>query len=202
MSVDIFKKQTFTSRPPERQILTVPVHEKINKTGVQSVLAKAADQIARSGLLWKWVSYDGTIKLCHWDAAEKVFRRGSIEDWINFFGRHWRVFDTNNQEYFGPKPVVADRLIAAVLAHPERRSQAGPCNSSGKRRPNEVWAATSDRRGARRKGGRKRSSRPTVNAFKLVRRSTGTWGVFDDLYGTTSLNFDHLKDREPALIKD
>ena len=119
MSVDIFKRQSFTSRPPERQILTVPVHEKINKPESQSILAAAADQIARSGLLWKWVSYDGTVKLCHWDAAEKVFLRGSIDDWINFFGRRWRVFDTNNREFLGPSPVVADRLIAAVLAHPD-----------------------------------------------------------------------------------
>jgi hypothetical protein len=120
MSIDLlglFKRQTFTDRPPERQILTVPLHERIDKEESRSVLAKAAEQIVGSGLVWGWDSYDGTVKLCHWDAAQKVFLRGALNDWIHFFGRHWRVFDTNNQEYLGPSPVVADRLISAVLAH-------------------------------------------------------------------------------------
>jgi hypothetical protein len=75
--MSLFKKQTFTDRPPERQVLTVPIHEEIDnqykQAEVQPVLAKAAEQIARSGLFWKWPSYDGTVKLCRWDASEKVF---------------------------------------------------------------------------------------------------------------------------------
>jgi len=106
----------------ERQVLTVPVHEYINmenkQAEIQAVLAKAAEQIASSGLIWKWVSTNGSVKLCYWDKAQMVFLRGSLTDWQFFFGSNWRVKDTNGQEYLGPSPVVTDRLIAAVLNHP------------------------------------------------------------------------------------
>jgi hypothetical protein len=121
MSIDllgIFKRPTFTARPSERQLLTVPVHERIDKAESQPVLATAAAQVAGSGLVWKWVCYDGTSKLCSWDGAQKVFLRGSLNDWILFFGSRWAVKDTNGVEYRGPSLVVADRLLQAVLKHP------------------------------------------------------------------------------------
>jgi hypothetical protein len=126
MSIDLlglFKRQVFTDRPPERQVLVVPIHERIDKihrqTEVQAVLAKAAEQIARSGLVWRWLCHDNTYKLCYWDASQKVFLRGSLNDWILFFGTHWRIQDTTGQEYRGASPGVMDRLIAAILLHPE-----------------------------------------------------------------------------------
>jgi hypothetical protein len=82
------------------------------------VLATAAETLARSGLLWKWVS-NGTAKLCSWDSSQKVFVRGTVEDWQIFIGEHWRVQDSRGIEYVGPSRLVADRLIAAVLAHHE-----------------------------------------------------------------------------------
>ena len=109
-------------RSIERQVLTVPVHEDVDKeykqAEVQKVLAKAAEQIANSNLVWKWINYDNSLKLCYWDRLEKAFLRGSLTDWIHFFGSHFIVKDTNNREYFGASPVVTDRLIAAVLNHP------------------------------------------------------------------------------------
>jgi hypothetical protein len=114
----LFKRQSF-SAPPERQILMVPVHEKVDKEEAQPILAAAAEKAAKSGLLWKWISYDGTAKLCHWDTSEQVFLRGSLNDWQLFFGTRWVVKDTNHQEYRGPSPVVTDRLLQAVLAHPD-----------------------------------------------------------------------------------
>ena len=64
MSIDImglFKRQTFTERPPERQILTVPIHAQVDHVEAQPVLEKAAEQIVGSGRVWRW---DGTAKLC------------------------------------------------------------------------------------------------------------------------------------------
>jgi hypothetical protein len=51
----LFKRQSF-SAPPERQILMVPVHEKVDKEEAQPILAAAAEKAAKSGLLWKWIS--------------------------------------------------------------------------------------------------------------------------------------------------
>lgn len=118
--LNLFKGQSFTTRPPERQTLTVPLHTRVDKVESQPVLAKAAEQIATSGLVWAWVS-DGTAKpkLCQWDSAQRVFLQGSLQDWQLFFGRHWVLKDTNNQEFAGPSPAVCDRLLQAVLTHPE-----------------------------------------------------------------------------------
>jgi hypothetical protein len=106
-------------RSAERKILTVPLHEAVDKPQMQSVLAAAAEQIAISGIVWKWHCYDGSDKLVSWDSKQQVFLRGSLEDWAIFIGRHWIVRDTSNREYLGPSLVVCDRLVAAVLAHPE-----------------------------------------------------------------------------------
>jgi hypothetical protein len=110
-------------RPPAprlaaRTVLVVPLHEAVDKKEMSPVLAKAAETLARSGLLWKWVS-NGTAKLCSWDSSEKVFVRGTVEDWQIFIGQNWRVRDSSGVEYAGPSRLVADRLTAAVLAHPE-----------------------------------------------------------------------------------
>jgi hypothetical protein len=69
--------------------------------------------------MWKWVRYDGSLRLCQWDASQKLFLRGTVEDWVRFIGVHWRTFDTNRVEYSEPSLVVTDRLISAVLAHPD-----------------------------------------------------------------------------------
>jgi hypothetical protein len=119
----LFTGNSFTSRPPERQVLVVPVHTDIGKEPrqpeVRAVLAKAAGQIARSQLLWRWIRHDGAAKLVSWDAEQLVFLQGNLTDWSTFFGMHWRVFDTNNQEFLGPSQIVADRMIEAVLADPD-----------------------------------------------------------------------------------
>jgi hypothetical protein len=110
-----------TNQKTERPILTVPVHRQINNQQGEApvALAKAAAQIAGSGLVWKWICTDGRPKLCSWDSSQRVFLGGELNDWIYFFGRNWRIRDTNNIEYLGPSPIVADRLIQAVLAHRE-----------------------------------------------------------------------------------
>jgi hypothetical protein len=58
--LELFKRQTFTDRPPERQTLTVPCHERADKEESLPILAAAADRIAKSGLVWNWISYDGS----------------------------------------------------------------------------------------------------------------------------------------------
>jgi hypothetical protein len=120
--LDVFKAKTFTQRAPERQFLTVPIHEEVDnrykEAKVQAVVAAAAAQVAGSGLVWKWVRYDGSAKLCHWDSVQRVFLQGSLTDWVLFFGRHFRVQDTGGREYLGPSPAVADRLIQRILADP------------------------------------------------------------------------------------
>lgn len=114
----LFKRQSFTERP-ERQTLTVPIHEKIDRAESQPVLEAAAGQLAKSGLLWKWLTCDNTAKLVRWDQTERAFLRGSLDDWCHWFGQRFIVRDSSNQEYLGPSPVVADRLISAVLSHPQ-----------------------------------------------------------------------------------
>ena len=52
-------------RTAERKLLIVPLHEAVDKPQMQPVLAKAAEQLANSGLLFKWQCYEGTEKLCH-----------------------------------------------------------------------------------------------------------------------------------------
>jgi hypothetical protein len=110
-----------TNQKAERPILTVPVHRQINNQQGEApiALAKAGAQIAGSGLVWKWIGVNGKPQLCSWNASQKVFVRGNIEDWVYWFRKHFRVRDTSNVEYLGPSLVVTDRLIAAVLAHPE-----------------------------------------------------------------------------------
>jgi hypothetical protein len=116
-------KKLFTNRAPEREILVVPVHNRINEehwqAEVQTVLAPAATQAARSGLLWRWIRHDGVARLCRWDADGQVFLQGSLNDWILYFGHRWRVTDTTGQEFAGASPVVQSRLIEAVLADPD-----------------------------------------------------------------------------------
>src|ERR1700730_1638684 len=108
-----------TGRTSGKPILTVPLHQAVDRPEMQPVIAAAADQIVRSRLLWKWVRYDGSLRLCHWDSKQKLFLRGTVEDWVKFIGEHWRTFDTNHVEYSQPSLVVTDRLISAVLSHPE-----------------------------------------------------------------------------------
>ena len=92
-----------TNQKTERPILTVPVHRQINNQQGEApiALAKAAAQIAGSGLVWKWIATNGKSHLCRWNSTERVFLRGELNDWIYFFGSNWRVRDTNNIEYLG-----------------------------------------------------------------------------------------------------
>jgi hypothetical protein len=121
---DLLHLCTSVFRPPpapkagERKLLTVPRHESVDKPEMSPVLALAAAQLASSGLLWKWVCTDGTAKLVSWDSSQKVFVRGTVEDWAIFMGQHWMVRDSDGREYLGPSFVVCDRLIQAVLKHP------------------------------------------------------------------------------------
>jgi hypothetical protein len=121
--LELFKTNSFTQRPPEKQFLTVPVHQQIDQepkqAEIQAVLTVAAAQVVGSGLLWHWVRHDGTAKLCRWDSVQEVFLQGSLTDWVLFFARHWRIRDTTGQEYLNSSPVVTDRLIQAVLKHPD-----------------------------------------------------------------------------------
>jgi hypothetical protein len=105
-------------RTPGKPILRVPLHHAVDKPEMQPVIVAAADQIVRSQLLWKWVRYDGSLRLCQWDSKQQLFLRGTVEDWVKFIGEHWRTFDTNHVEYSEPSLVVTDRLISAVLSHP------------------------------------------------------------------------------------
>jgi hypothetical protein len=111
-------------RPPpvaktaQRKLLQVPLHESVDKPPMQPVLAAAAAQLATSGLLYKWICTDGSVKLVSWDTSQQLFIRGTVEDWAIFIGQHWIVRDTNNIEYRGPSITVTDRLIQAVLKHP------------------------------------------------------------------------------------
>jgi hypothetical protein len=131
--IDLFKQHSFTDRTPERQALLVPIHERINLPESQPILAKAAEQLATSGKLWKWQCSNGSLKLVHWDAKQQVFLRGTLEDWAVFFGRHWVVRDTTNREFLGPSLVVTDRLVAAVLKHPETKEASWSLQLSMKR---------------------------------------------------------------------
>ena len=106
-------------RTAERKLLVVPLHEQVDTPQMQPVLATAAEQLATSGLLWLWQSSNGTRHLCSWDSKQLVFCRGTLQDWAGFIGRNWIVKDTTNGEYLGPSLVVTDRLVTAVLAHPE-----------------------------------------------------------------------------------
>jgi hypothetical protein len=72
-----------TARKP---ILTVPLHQLVDKPEMQPVIALAADRIVKSRLLRKWVRYDGSLRLCQWDASQQLFLRGTVEDWIKFIG--------------------------------------------------------------------------------------------------------------------
>ncbi len=126
MSFDIkslVKTIYYGDRPPEKQMLIIPVHQDINnepkQAEIRAVLETAAALVAGSGLCWKWVCYDGTAKLVRWDAKERVFLRDSLRGWQTFFGRHFAVKDTTGQEFRGPSAPVADRLIQKILAHPE-----------------------------------------------------------------------------------
>ena len=47
-----------------------------------------------------------------------MFLQDSLAGWVTYFGRNWRVMDTDNREYLGPSHIVADRMIAAILADP------------------------------------------------------------------------------------
>jgi hypothetical protein len=106
-------------RTTERKTLQIPVHEAVDKPEMSPVLAAAAAQLATSGKLWKWITTDGTAKLTAWDSQQQLFIRGTTVDWAVFIGQHWKVKDTKNIEYAGPSVLVTDRLIAAVLAHPQ-----------------------------------------------------------------------------------
>jgi hypothetical protein len=116
---DLFKSHSFTERAEERKVLFVPVHEVVDRPESVAVLAKAAQEVATSGKVWRWNTYDGGEKLVFRDTKQQVFLRGSLEDWAVFLGTNWVVRDTTNREYLGPSLVVTDRLVAAVLAHPE-----------------------------------------------------------------------------------
>jgi hypothetical protein len=120
--LDLFKTNSFTQRPPEKHFLTVPIHEEVDnrykEVKIRGVLTAAAAQVAGSGLLWQWPRYDGSTKLCRWDPEQRVFLQGSLNDWILFFGMHWRIRDTTGQEFLSPSPAVADRLIQKILKDP------------------------------------------------------------------------------------
>jgi hypothetical protein len=119
---DLFSENSFTSRPPERKILVLPIHEQLNQESrqneVRAVLEKAASTVAESRLLYRWDRHDGSAKLCRWDSEGQAFLFGALPDWQTYFGRHWIVKDSADREYLGPSLPVTDRLIAAILEHP------------------------------------------------------------------------------------
>jgi hypothetical protein len=84
---------------------------------MKPVIAAAAEQMATSGLVFRWQSPNGSSHLVWWDTAQKVFLRESIEGWCLFIGRNWITKDSNGREYRGPAFAVCDRLIAATLKH-------------------------------------------------------------------------------------
>jgi hypothetical protein len=121
---DLLHLCTTVFRPPaapkaaERKLLTVPLHEFLDQPQMQPVLAAAAAQLATSGLLWKWISTDGTAKLVSWDASQKIFIRGTVEDFAILLGEYFTIRDSSGREYRGPSLTVTDRLIRETLKHP------------------------------------------------------------------------------------
>jgi hypothetical protein len=119
----IFATVSRIFRPPapqaaERKLLQIPVHDEVDKPSIKKVLAAAAEQLATSGKLYKWLSPNGIERLTCWDPVQKVFTLRNTEDWMIYFGRNWIIKDSNGREYAGPSLVVTDRLIQAVLKHP------------------------------------------------------------------------------------
>jgi hypothetical protein len=103
-------------------VLTVPIHERVNQERwqgeVKTVLEKAAFTVAESKLLYRWERHDGSAKLCRWEPEGQAFLFGALTDWQTYFGRHWIVKDLAGREYLGPSLPVTDRLVAAILEHP------------------------------------------------------------------------------------
>jgi hypothetical protein len=122
---DLLHLCTSVFRPPpapkaaERKLLIIPTHESVDKPSMAPILAKAVEQLVASGKLWRWISTDGKKPLCSWDSTQLLFVRGTVQDWQVYIGQHFVVRDSNGIEYAGPSALVADRLIAGVLAHPE-----------------------------------------------------------------------------------
>jgi hypothetical protein len=120
---ELFTGTSFTSRPPERKILVVPIHERLNQEPwqgeIKAVLEKAAATVAESKLLYRWERHDGSAKLCRWESEGQMFLFGALNDWQAYFGKHWIVKDLDGREYLGPSLPVTDRLIAAILEHPK-----------------------------------------------------------------------------------
>jgi hypothetical protein len=106
------------SRTAERKLLVIPIHEAVDKPQMQPVIAAAAEQMATSGLIFRWQSPNGTAHLVSWNSSQRVFQGGTNEDWCLFIGRNWIIKDSNGRVYLEPSFAVCDRLIAAALKHP------------------------------------------------------------------------------------
>jgi hypothetical protein len=121
---DLLNLCTNAFRPPppirtaERKLLVIPLYESLDQPKMKPVIAAAAEQMATSGLVFRWQSPNGTVHLVWWSNSQKVFLRESIEGWCLFIGRNWITKDSNGREYLGPAFAVCDRLIAATLKHP------------------------------------------------------------------------------------
>jgi hypothetical protein len=68
-------------RTAERKLLVIPLHEALDQPKMKPIIAAAAEQLATSGLLYKWICTNSTVHLVFWNSSEKVFQRGSIKDW-------------------------------------------------------------------------------------------------------------------------
>lgn len=106
-----------------KKVLTIPVHSEVDheakQTKVQPILARAAQTLVASGLLYRWTKYTGLARLSLWNDRERMFQFLGLDDFICWLGQHYRIIDSDGVEWAGPSPVVGDRLYAAVLNHPD-----------------------------------------------------------------------------------
>ena len=116
--------QFFTARPADdtRDQLLLPVHDELDlerlQSKVQPILTTAAQQIATSGKVYRWIRYDKSERLCLWNEEDKMFQFLLLADFIEWIAKHYQIFDSNGQQWLGPSKPVADRLYAAVLRQP------------------------------------------------------------------------------------
>ena len=110
-----------TTRRAGKATMVIPVHETVDNQyewhKVQPVLGKCADQIVASKLVWKWCRFTGRHFLVRL-SEDRTFVGFDIQDWCEWLGQHWQIVDVAGMEWAGPSHCVGDRIMQAVLRHP------------------------------------------------------------------------------------
>jgi hypothetical protein len=122
VNLPFFRRQDDDDR---RERLVIPVHSELDKerlsSKVQPLITAAAEKLASSGKVYKWVRYDKSEKLCLWNAEEKMFQFLVLADFIDWIGKYYQVFDSNGQRWLGPsrsrgRPDLCGDFTATVAA--------------------------------------------------------------------------------------